>query len=88
MRLRIMSESSLDTRSCDVMKVLESDGPHMAEPPATLDDPQHTPQNNGTHTQECVTDQSSSHQTQVNLVTHLKLCIMGNIFQSHLQRRL
>ncbi|XP_051764887.1 R3H domain-containing protein 1 isoform X3 [Ctenopharyngodon idella] len=60
-----MSESSLDTRSCDVMKVLESDGPHMAEPPATLDDPQHTPQNNGTHTQECVTDQSSSHQTQL-----------------------
>ncbi|XP_067252050.1 R3H domain-containing protein 1 isoform X2 [Chanodichthys erythropterus] len=60
-----MSESSLDTRSCDVMKVLESDGPHMAEPPATLDDPQHTTQNNGTHTQECVTDQSSSHQTQL-----------------------
>ncbi|XP_039538244.1 R3H domain-containing protein 1 isoform X3 [Pimephales promelas] len=59
-----MSESSLDTTSCDVMKVLESDGPHMAEPPATLNDPQHTPQNNGTHAQECVTDQSSSHQTQ------------------------
>lgn len=70
------------------MKVLESDGPHMAEPPATLDDPQHTPQNNGTHTQECVTDQSSSHQTQVNLVTYLKLCIMGNIVQSQQQRRL
>lgn len=68
MLLRIMSESSLDTRSCDVMKVLESDTPHMAEPPATLSDPQHVPQNNGTHAQECVTDQSSSHQTQVNLV--------------------
>ncbi len=52
------------------MKVLESDAPpHMAEPPATLSDPQHAPQNNGTHAQECVTDQSSSHQTQVNLVT-------------------
>ncbi len=52
------------------MKVLESDAPpHMAEPPATLSDPQHVPQNNGTHAQECVTDQSSSHQTQVNLVT-------------------
>ncbi|XP_058615619.1 R3H domain-containing protein 2 isoform X7 [Onychostoma macrolepis] len=60
-----MSESSLDTRSCDVMKVLESDAPHMAEPPATLSDPQHAPQNNGTHAQECVTDQSSSHQTQL-----------------------
>ncbi|XDV22647.1 hypothetical protein PO909_027497 [Leuciscus waleckii] len=59
-----MSESSLDTRSCDVMKVLESDGPHMAESPAILNDPQHTPQNNGTHAQECETDQSSSHQTQ------------------------
>ncbi|XP_016130018.1 R3H domain-containing protein 1 isoform X3 [Sinocyclocheilus grahami] len=58
-----MSESSLDTRSCDVMKVLESDAPHMAEPPASLNDPQHAPQNNGTHAQECVTDQSSSHQT-------------------------
>ncbi|XP_026091489.1 R3H domain-containing protein 2 isoform X7 [Carassius auratus] len=60
-----MSESSLDTRSCDVMKVLESDGPHVAEPPATPNDPQHVPQNNGTHAQECVTDQSSSHQTQL-----------------------
>ncbi|XP_016406918.1 R3H domain-containing protein 2-like isoform X6 [Sinocyclocheilus rhinocerous] len=60
-----MSESSLDTRSCDIMKVLESDGPHVAEPPATLSDPQHAPQNNGTHAQECVTDQSSSHQTQL-----------------------
>ncbi|XP_016371309.1 R3H domain-containing protein 1 isoform X5 [Sinocyclocheilus rhinocerous] len=60
-----MSESSLDTRSCDVMKVLESDAPHMAEPPASLNDPQHAPQNNGTHAQECVTDQSSSHQTQL-----------------------
>ncbi|KAK7136864.1 hypothetical protein R3I93_017047 [Phoxinus phoxinus] len=59
-----MSESSLDTRSCDVMKVLDSDGPHMAEPPAIHNDPQHMPQNNGTHAQECVTDQSSSHQTQ------------------------
>uniref|UniRef100_A0A672Q1X5 R3H domain containing 1 n=1 Tax=Sinocyclocheilus grahami TaxID=75366 RepID=A0A672Q1X5_SINGR len=47
------------------MKVLESDGPHVAEPPATLSDPQHAPQNNGTHAQECVTDQSSSHQTQL-----------------------
>ncbi|XP_073793494.1 R3H domain-containing protein 1 isoform X10 [Danio rerio] len=63
-----MSESSLDTRSSDVMKVLESDGPHMAEPPATLSDSQqHASQNNGTHTQECVTDQSSSHQTQPQL---------------------
>lgn len=70
------------------MKVLESDGPHMAEPPATLDDPQHTPQNNGTHTQECVIDQSSSHQTQVNLATYLKWCIMGNIVQSQKQSRL
>ncbi|XP_052446316.1 R3H domain-containing protein 2 isoform X6 [Carassius gibelio] len=60
-----MSESSLDTRSCDVMKVLESDAPHMAEPIASLNDLQHGPQNNGTHTQECVTDQSSSHQTQL-----------------------
>ncbi|XP_059425268.1 R3H domain-containing protein 2-like isoform X6 [Carassius carassius] len=60
-----MSESSLDTRSCDVMKVLESDAPHMAEPLASLNDLQHAPQNNGTHTQECVTDQSSSHQTQL-----------------------
>ncbi|XP_059399758.1 R3H domain-containing protein 1-like isoform X6 [Carassius carassius] len=60
-----MSESSLDTRSCDVMKVLESDGPHVAEPPATLNDPQHVHQNNGTPAQECVTDQSSSHQTQL-----------------------
>ncbi|XP_026054808.1 R3H domain-containing protein 1-like [Carassius auratus] len=60
-----MSESSLDTRSCDVMKVLESDAPHMAEPIASLNDLQHSPQNNGTHTQECVTDQSSSHQTQL-----------------------
>ncbi|XP_043078325.1 R3H domain-containing protein 2 isoform X12 [Puntigrus tetrazona] len=59
-----MSESSLDTRSCDVMKVLESDAPHMADPPVTLSDPQHAPQNNDTHAQECVTDQSSSHQTQ------------------------
>ncbi|KAK7136867.1 hypothetical protein R3I93_017047 [Phoxinus phoxinus] len=46
------------------MKVLDSDGPHMAEPPAIHNDPQHMPQNNGTHAQECVTDQSSSHQTQ------------------------
>uniref|UniRef100_A0A9J8D2G6 R3H domain containing 1 n=1 Tax=Cyprinus carpio carpio TaxID=630221 RepID=A0A9J8D2G6_CYPCA len=60
-----MSESSLDTRSCDVMKVLDSDAPHMAEPPASLNDPQHVPQNNGTHAQECVTDQSSSNQTQL-----------------------
>uniref|UniRef100_A0A8C1Q7X8 R3H domain containing 1 n=1 Tax=Cyprinus carpio TaxID=7962 RepID=A0A8C1Q7X8_CYPCA len=60
-----MSESSLDTRSCDVMKVLESDGPHVAGPPPTLNDPQHAPQNNGTHAQECVTDQSSPHQTQL-----------------------
>ncbi|XP_043078317.1 R3H domain-containing protein 1 isoform X4 [Puntigrus tetrazona] len=60
-----MSESSLDTRSCDVMKVLESDAPHMADPPVTLSDPQHAPQNNDTHAQECVTDQSSSHQTQL-----------------------
>ncbi|XP_073793507.1 R3H domain-containing protein 1 isoform X14 [Danio rerio] len=67
-----MSESSLDTRSSDVMKVLESDGPHMAEPPATLSDSQqHASQNNGTHTQECVTDQSSSHQTQEKL--HIEL---------------
>lgn len=66
-----MSESSLDTRSCDVMKVLESDTPHMAEPPATLSDPQHVPQNNGTHAQECVTDQSSSHQTQEKI--HIEL---------------
>uniref|UniRef100_A0A9J7WW65 R3H domain containing 1 n=1 Tax=Cyprinus carpio carpio TaxID=630221 RepID=A0A9J7WW65_CYPCA len=36
----------------------------MAEPPASLNDPQHVPQNNGTHAQECVTDQSSSNQTQ------------------------
>uniref|UniRef100_A0A673LSL5 R3H domain-containing protein 1-like n=1 Tax=Sinocyclocheilus rhinocerous TaxID=307959 RepID=A0A673LSL5_9TELE len=57
----IMSESSLDTRSCDIMKVLESDGP----------DPQHAPQNNGTHAQECVTDQSSSHQTQEKI--HIEL---------------
>ncbi|XP_077082261.1 R3H domain-containing protein 1 isoform X4 [Siphateles boraxobius] len=73
-----MSESSLDTRSCDVMKVLESDGPHVAEPSATLNDPQHTPQNNGTHAQECVTDQSSAHQTQSNgklkLVRSLAVC--------------
>ncbi|XP_056303365.1 LOW QUALITY PROTEIN: R3H domain-containing protein 1 [Danio aesculapii] len=63
-----MSESSLDTRSSDVMKVLESDGPHMAEPPATLSDSQQlAPQNNGTHNQECVTDQSSSHQSQPQL---------------------
>ncbi|XP_051549509.1 R3H domain-containing protein 1 isoform X2 [Myxocyprinus asiaticus] len=62
-----MSESSLDTRSCDVMKVLESDGPHLAGSPATHE-LQHTPKNNGTHTlhQECVTDQSSSHQTQLS----------------------
>nr|XP_055072617.1 R3H domain-containing protein 2-like isoform X7 [Misgurnus anguillicaudatus] len=60
-----MSESSLDTRSCDVMKVLECDGPQPAESPATPNDPQYTPQNNGTHTQECVIDQSSSHQTQL-----------------------
>uniref|UniRef100_A0A673KM80 R3H domain containing 1 n=1 Tax=Sinocyclocheilus rhinocerous TaxID=307959 RepID=A0A673KM80_9TELE len=66
-----MSESSLDTRSCDVMKVLESDAPHMAEPPASLNDPQHAPQNNGTHAQECVTDQSSSHQTQEKI--HIEL---------------
>lgn len=67
-----MSESSLDTRSSDVMKVLESDGPHMAESPATLSDSQqHVPQNNGTHTQECVTDQSSSHQSQEKL--HIEL---------------
>ncbi|XP_026091488.1 R3H domain-containing protein 1 isoform X6 [Carassius auratus] len=66
-----MSESSLDTRSCDVMKVLESDGPHVAEPPATPNDPQHVPQNNGTHAQECVTDQSSSHQTQEKI--HIEL---------------
>uniref|UniRef100_A0A673LX76 R3H domain-containing protein 1-like n=1 Tax=Sinocyclocheilus rhinocerous TaxID=307959 RepID=A0A673LX76_9TELE len=66
-----MSESSLDTRSCDIMKVLESDGPHVAEPPATLSDPQHAPQNNGTHAQECVTDQSSSHQTQEKI--HIEL---------------
>uniref|UniRef100_A0A8C1IDG5 R3H domain containing 1 n=1 Tax=Cyprinus carpio TaxID=7962 RepID=A0A8C1IDG5_CYPCA len=37
----------------------------MAEPPASLNDPQHVPQNNGTHAQECVTDQSSSNQTQL-----------------------
>ncbi|XP_052446318.1 R3H domain-containing protein 2 isoform X8 [Carassius gibelio] len=66
-----MSESSLDTRSCDVMKVLESDAPHMAEPIASLNDLQHGPQNNGTHTQECVTDQSSSHQTQEKI--HIEL---------------
>nr|XP_055073255.1 R3H domain-containing protein 1 isoform X1 [Misgurnus anguillicaudatus]XP_055073256.1 R3H domain-containing protein 1 isoform X1 [Misgurnus anguillicaudatus]XP_055073257.1 R3H domain-containing protein 1 isoform X1 [Misgurnus anguillicaudatus] len=60
-----MSESSLDTRSCDVMKVLECDGPQPAESPATPNDPQYTPQNNGTHTQECVIDQSSSHQNQL-----------------------
>uniref|UniRef100_A0A672P0X4 R3H domain containing 1 n=2 Tax=Sinocyclocheilus grahami TaxID=75366 RepID=A0A672P0X4_SINGR len=66
-----MSESSLDTRSCDVMKVLESDAPHMAEPPASLNDPQHAPQNNGTHAQECVTDQSSSHQTPEKI--HIEL---------------
>ncbi|XP_059425266.1 R3H domain-containing protein 1-like isoform X4 [Carassius carassius] len=66
-----MSESSLDTRSCDVMKVLESDAPHMAEPLASLNDLQHAPQNNGTHTQECVTDQSSSHQTQEKI--HIEL---------------
>uniref|UniRef100_A0A9J8B0T0 R3H domain containing 1 n=1 Tax=Cyprinus carpio carpio TaxID=630221 RepID=A0A9J8B0T0_CYPCA len=54
--MRIMSESSLDTRSCDVMKVLESDGPHV---------------NNGTHAQECVTDQSSPHQTQEEI--HIEL---------------
>ncbi|XP_059399757.1 R3H domain-containing protein 1-like isoform X5 [Carassius carassius] len=66
-----MSESSLDTRSCDVMKVLESDGPHVAEPPATLNDPQHVHQNNGTPAQECVTDQSSSHQTQEKI--HIEL---------------
>uniref|UniRef100_A0A8C1INY8 R3H domain containing 1 n=1 Tax=Cyprinus carpio TaxID=7962 RepID=A0A8C1INY8_CYPCA len=47
------------------MKVLESDGPHVAGPPPTLNDPQHAPQNNGTHAQECVTDQSSPHQTQL-----------------------
>uniref|UniRef100_A0A9J8CLT6 R3H domain containing 1 n=1 Tax=Cyprinus carpio carpio TaxID=630221 RepID=A0A9J8CLT6_CYPCA len=66
-----MSESSLDTRSCDVMKVLDSDAPHMAEPPASLNDPQHVPQNNGTHAQECVTDQSSSNQTQEKI--HIEL---------------
>ncbi|XP_056615679.1 R3H domain-containing protein 1 isoform X8 [Triplophysa dalaica] len=60
-----MSESSLDTRSCDVMKVLECDGPHLADSPATPNDPQYAPQNNGTHAQECVIDQSSSHQTQL-----------------------
>ncbi|XP_051550555.1 R3H domain-containing protein 1-like isoform X2 [Myxocyprinus asiaticus] len=62
-----MSESSLDTRSCDVMKVLESAEPHPADSPATHIEPQHMPQNNGTHTahQECATDQSSSHQTQL-----------------------
>ncbi|XP_065100662.1 R3H domain-containing protein 1 isoform X9 [Paramisgurnus dabryanus] len=60
-----MSESSLDTRSCDVMKVLECDGPQPAESPATPNDPQYTLQNNGTHAQECVIDQSSSHQTQL-----------------------
>uniref|UniRef100_A0A8C1TQZ5 R3H domain containing 1 n=1 Tax=Cyprinus carpio TaxID=7962 RepID=A0A8C1TQZ5_CYPCA len=54
--MRIMSESSLDTRSCDVMKVLDSDAPHM---------------NNGTHAQECVTDQSSSNQTQEKI--HIEL---------------
>lgn len=71
MRLRIMSESSLDTRSCDVMKVLECDGPQPAESPATPNDPQYTPQNNGTHAQECVIDQSSSHQTQEKI--HIEL---------------
>ncbi|XP_057182300.1 R3H domain-containing protein 2 isoform X11 [Triplophysa rosa] len=60
-----MSESSLDTRSCDVMKVLECDGPHLADSPTTPNDPQYAPQNNGTHAQECVIDQSSSHQTQL-----------------------
>ncbi|XP_051977779.1 R3H domain-containing protein 2-like isoform X4 [Xyrauchen texanus] len=62
-----MSESSLDTRSCDVMKVLESTEPHPADSPATHIEPQDTPQNNGTHTahQECVTGQGSSHQTQL-----------------------
>ncbi|TRY91998.1 hypothetical protein DNTS_013798 [Danionella cerebrum] len=75
----IMSESSLDTRSCDVMKVLESDGPLLVEPPTTLNDLQHHMlQNNGTHPQECATDQSSSHQTQSNgklkLVRSLAVC--------------
>uniref|UniRef100_A0A672NYU5 R3H domain containing 1 n=1 Tax=Sinocyclocheilus grahami TaxID=75366 RepID=A0A672NYU5_SINGR len=43
----------------------------MAEPPASLNDPQHAPQNNGTHAQECVTDQSSSHQTPEKI--HIEL---------------
>lgn len=53
------------------MKVLECDGPQPAESPATPNDPQYTPQNNGTHAQECVIDQSSSHQTQEKI--HIEL---------------
>ncbi|KAI4876274.1 hypothetical protein NFI96_021871, partial [Prochilodus magdalenae] len=68
-----MTEAAFAERSCDRMKVFESDSPHPDAPPKPLS-PQHAHENNATHTQhdehapnECVQEQSCSdvnNQTQ------------------------
>ena len=70
-----MTEAVFAERSCDRMKVFESDSPHPDAPPKPLS-PQHAHENNATHTQhdehapnECVQEQSCSdvnNQTQVS----------------------
>lgn len=63
-----MSEVALEERSCDAMKVLESDGPPIPHSPAHEHNATHTQHQEHTHN-TCVQEQSCtnlSNQTQVS----------------------